>query len=207
MLNNGNKYICPYIKDKFIKDIYLGSNNILGFNKNLSWNTDDSRVVKSGYNGEYFSANGYLNFNAVCKSLSLGIGYWNPSGTFYDLIEIKIYNIDFTASKKLLYVYHIQVNSYTSLSNFNYHFELYDGSLTKLKETNWKTDYAFSRTFKPIDYDFVNNQWIFNFISGSNNGSIDTYYINERYQPFRLEIENTSGKTSKVTYISVEIQD
>lgn len=205
MLNNGNKYICPYIKDKFIKDVYLGSKNVLGFNKTLKHNSDDSRIVKSGYDGQYFSPNGYINFNAVCKSLSLGIGnVWNPGGTFYDLVEIRVYDFDFTLNRKLLYLYRIQINSYSSLSNFTYHFELFNGSLTKLKETNWKTDYAFGFSFKPIDYDFVNNRWVFKF---NNGGSMDTYYINEPYQPFRLEIENTSGKTSKVNGISVEIQD
>ena len=208
MLNDGDKYICPYIKDKFIKDIYLGSSNVLGFNKNLSWNTDDSRIVKNGYDGEYFSPNGYINFNAVCKSLSLGLGnVWDPGGTFYDLVEIRVYDFDFTQYRKLLYSYTIQVSSYSNSGNFNYHFELFDGNLNKLKETNWKTDYAYSKTITVINYDFVNNRWVFNFVSGSDNGSIVTYYINERYQPFRLEIENTSGKTSKVRSISVEIQN
>lgn len=208
MLNNGNKYICPYIKDKFIKDIYLGSNNVLGFNKTLYYSDNDSRIVKSGYDGEYFSANGYINFNAVCKSLRLGIGnIWSPGGTFYDLVEIRVYDLDFTQYRKLLYYYRIQVSSYSSSSNFTYHFELFNGSLNKLKETNWKTDYAFGNSFNPIDYDFTNNRWVFKFPSGSGSGAPETYYINEPYQPFRLEIENTSGKTSKVGYISVEVQN
>lgn len=191
MLNLNNKMLCLFHNNSFIKEAYIGSSQILGFVKTLSYNSDDERVSCSGYDGSNFNSNGYLIYNAVCSKLTCGfINIWEPKGS-YDLVDIYIKEI---GTDKQLYKYSVSVSQYSSLSNFTLKFTLYDANDNQLKTTSWTTDYGFGRTMDIFTYDFTTDQWIFQFSEGNQGGNTISYEIKTKYKPCYVQIYNKSNR-------------
>ena len=206
MIYKGNKHALNLIGNKFIKEAYLGNKQLLGFNKTLYYNSDDSRVDCAGYNGEDFSKGGYLIYNAICSKLTAGvINIWDPGGK-YNMVDVYIREF---GTGNQLYRYNISVSAYSSLSNFTLKFTLYNASGSELKSTTWKTDYAFGSSFTLFEYSFETNQWLFQFISGNSyNYEPQTLAINGDYVPCFIQAYNVSGRNgARVMRLNATIQD
>lgn len=189
--------ICPFLKDKFIKEAYFGTQKILGFDTSNTLSTygEDERfqIAKYDYDNGEFYAGGYAKLNAVCSRFGGGvINIWDPGGK-YDMIDVYIKN--FTTGEQL-FRYRISVSAYSSLSNFTLKFEVFDANNTSLKSTTWKTDYAFGSSFNVFEYDFTNNKWIFTLLyTGSySSGRPTTLEVSSPYVPCRVEVYNISGR-------------
>lgn len=189
--------ICPFLKDKFIKEAYLGTQKILGFDPNNTLSTygEDERFQIVNYNHEYneFYAGGYAKLNAVCSRFGCGvINAWDPGGK-YDMIDVYIKNIVTGAQ---LYRYRISVSAYKSLSDFTLKFEVFDANNTSIASSTWRTDYGFGSSFNIFEYDFTNNKWIFTLLyTGSYSSSRETKHeVSAPYVPCKVEVYNISGR-------------
>lgn len=189
--------ICPFLKDKFIKEAYLGTQKILGFDTNNTLSTygEDERFQIVNYDKEYgdFYAGGYAKLNAVCTKFGGGvINIWDPGGS-YNLVDIYIKNIVTGAQ---LFRYRVSVSAYKSLSDFTLKFEVFDANDKSLASNTWRTDYGFSSSFRVFEYDFTNNKWLFDLIyTGSySSGRITTHSVSSPYVPCKVEVYNISGR-------------
>lgn len=203
MVVNGENNLILLLGNEFIKDVYLGNDQILGFNNQYSLNDEDTRINKYNLIEEdfdfYLNTNGYIKFNGVCCKLICGMGgVYSPGGAsnFLD-IYIKDFN------ENILYRYNITVSSFTNVSKFTYKFTLFDSEDVQIKSTEWTTDYAFSSTFDIFKYDFEHKQWIFEFISGGPSSSKQTYSVMRKYMPCKIEINNVANKKIKVDFSAI----
>lgn len=189
------KYLLPFAGSKFIKEIYFGSSQLLGFNKSIQLvkNKDDRVEVSdcSIKNSVDFviGAGGYTNVNAPCSQLTLGIGYYNPEtvnkGIYINFIDM--------LTNKTIFQYQIYISSYSSIGNLTYRSYLKNESGTILKSTDWSTSATFSRSFDLFKYDFDNGKWVFTFSEGSDNGSNSTYTTSRAFVPVKIKIGSSSG--------------
>ena len=210
MITLGTNYNYYFIGDKFVKQIYNGEQNILGFNTTLDYQTlpTDSQIKSYKYNFDtgYFDPatgdNGYININAPISKMNVSVGSWVPNSTG------QILRIEFTdiSTQQIITTYNIGITSRTNI-RCNYYSYVTKNGLVE-QTANWDTYVDAPFNFNLFSYDFTNNKYVLNLLSGRDySPSLISYEISTPYNGCLANIKSMwTSSTSRFSLRDITIQ-